>query len=107
MLKTHFTSRRALIGGCLECLAVVADHLAGNSSSCDETSEAPEEGGSGLVWYEIQVNSPYHTAGIEADPDLLHASFTLDIEGSSEINARKCERWRLVHDGSGGGLGAL
>ena len=72
--------------------------------------EAPEKGGSGLVWYEIQVNSPYHTAGIEADPDLLHASFTFNVEGSSEINVRENMKGGASStrkDGSGGGLGAL
>ena len=38
-----------------------------------------------------------HHSTIEADPDLLHASFALDIERAGKVNTRECE-WQCLFD---------
>lgn len=47
------------------------------------------------VCHEVQMDSSYNTACVDANPNLLHSSFTPDIERSGKVNTRECERWCL------------
>ena len=81
----------------------------GKSSSRYKVPETAEEGRVRLVKHKFQVDGSHYTARVEANPDLPHANFTSDVEGSGEINTCKGKGWSLFNskDGKRGGLGAL
>ena len=54
----------------LEGSPIVRDHLCGETPSCGEALEAPNERLYCQVWDYFQVNCSHDAAGVEADPHL-------------------------------------